>query len=358
MAHLPVEIFEHIARDLPLASAVSFALTTRLLFAILSKQYLPLLRRDVLSTWDLLQQLERDMPDVVSCRACLSLHAISNARRYSYTGCAWRRFPTPCQVDDNNRYVGLGINGWFSSTVMQMALKRARQGSPDTRNLMRLLGTNWHLVDRKPYDHWRGSQLRIVDDRALLWNYHLVRIPAREASHPRWFRVWVCPHLRVSNESDAARDIANDAPDANPSEQNLAWSRCKHCLTEFHGSCTTCRDESVDLWIHIWKDLGTGRDDAAWQCQLFGPEYHFSPSLPAHDLDDAPSIDARRPVAVTHPPHIGDISRAFAMGSSSISSHPGAAFPPSGTSCAPLRCRPPEMPAARVPPIVLRVTNA
>jgi len=269
LGKLPAELFLEIADFLPPESIACFALSCRVICDILGVQCFAAVKQDPSTCYAFLSQLEVDMPDVVTCRPCLRFHAMSNATSYRY-----RRRNQLCRSEDLAAFIPFTLHYEFSSTVMQMAMKRSRQGL-NVQSLLALLEMTPRQIHVVPLVCHGQSDVKIVNGHLLFRKLHRVELLAgTDLRLPSRLNVRVCPHFSItpSKALGCMLDLWNiNKPSWFDPADLRSWqglAQCKHCTTEFSVEYKWRDEIAMDLAVSVWKDLGGGKYDREWQLQI------------------------------------------------------------------------------------------
>ena len=303
LSALPVELILAIAGFMPPNDLICFSLCDHRLFSLLHKTTAPRLGRDL--TLELLQRLERDLPNHFACQCCITIHPyyrvtdLDNQPMYS-SMCLLRCVVNSAWHEPRFR---LSIHGFaaytmyeFSFLHLQLAMKRFNGGlrygiTPEKLSYIEVQEnyepkcTTLFSIETKVCTDPLGLYLRIQDivlfkDQAE----DFFRYPDRHNSRKPPHVFMVCTHFRFSQMKEQMNPLLSAY------KQTLSPIRlertCEKCnadflleLQEFDGYSAF----SVTRWISLGSGLTP--EDPLWRIRSLQNTYDGLMSPFSMELD-------------------------------------------------------------------------
>jgi hypothetical protein len=286
---LPVEIIQHIASSLPVASAAAWALCNRQLSQALGDQYWKTLRSKSTKCKEekdaFLQLLDRDLPDYLYCAVCMKLHlpCESGVREWQDNDLFGRMQRRLCFDVDRKLKTHQYYAYSFRFEHVQRVMKMHSLGQ-DTKAYLRGLAPSTPNCQGTNSLHF--FEARIISDEVLVrvqhWSYFPigteVKIP-RRGDLPE-----ICVHLRSSVpyyfETNRMMRLlrcraGHMERNENPCTDCFGLKRCHHCPTEFWIDSRSFPGQGAALVVTKWMTVGAGNSpvDPEWLSHLHGSDY-------------------------------------------------------------------------------------
>ena len=266
LAKLPPELIINIAEFLPPIAAICFSLCCGPIYSLLGIRKL-YRDKENFDTIELLEVLERDLPDYIVCYYCKRFHAIKYAKKHihSYKNLYGLVSPSPCWMA--NVYDVERIDPYFCFTVFQMAMKRYRQGA-DFSPILKLMVFEGGVYEAPRWDviHRVTVLYRIVDGSLLVRKQVVFQVDhASDMPFSSLPCFYTCEHLRGYRYG-----VAGTVGFTYRTFEN--WGdlmQCKFCATEFQIDSSEQGDAIV---FTRWQNLGEGKPrlNLQWQCRAEG----------------------------------------------------------------------------------------
>jgi len=290
LARLPTELLQHVANNLPVASAASFSLSCRQIYLLTGTQYVENLATSDHETLVFLKLVEHDLQNQIVCNSCRKLHKIKDARKYTERGQPFFPAVEPdCLFDDREAMVTWYIHENFSTIVFKMAMKHYHNFGYDaqSRKLLNLLSVKSRA---EAWDTLVGNykaECQIKNGSLFTCQHIAFHGTCTDVKEDLVF-FWICPHLECKSRGRSASLCITTSRRLQLDEK---WSMLlhrknstnikmasRHFYSELH-QYRYCRTEykagfkhddgcTMKFTMTIWEDLGQGPEAEEWKAHV------------------------------------------------------------------------------------------